>query len=96
MSKPKIYGFNNGGTHGFMRAVAITEEGIGLTMHLCSHEGFMPHDLGMDGQSDWKHEHYDKHYPDGWECEFVSSENFHTHEGLQAALKKARCSHETE
>lgn len=47
----------------------------------------MRHDLGMNGESTWKHEEYSKHYPEGFETEFVPTSDIGTHEGLQAALK---------
>jgi hypothetical protein len=80
----KIYCFNNGGSSGWMSAVAIAEDGHCLAGHTCSHEGYMRHDLGMDG-STWKHENYDKHYGAGnWELEWV--ENPKKHEGIQKAF----------
>jgi hypothetical protein len=70
-AKKKIYGFNNGGNPGFLHAIAICEDGHVLGQHLCSHEGFMRHDLGF-GDSTWKHENYDKHCgADGWELVWV-------------------------
>lgn len=83
--KHKIYCFNNGGSPGWLSAVALADDGHCLAGHTCSHEGYMRHDLGMDG-STWKHENYNKHFGEGnWELEWV--ENPKTHEGLQAAIK---------
>ena len=80
----KIYCFNNGGSYGWMSAVAIAEDGHCLAGHTCSDEGYMRHDLGMDG-STWKHEEYDKHYGAGnWELEWVDKPK--THEGIQKAF----------
>jgi hypothetical protein len=87
---PKVYGFNNGGNPGFMSAVAIAEDGTFLASHCCSSESFMPHDLGVDGESEWHHKAYREHYPDGFETEFVSYDSVDTHEGLQLAFKRAR------
>lgn len=84
MSKPKIYAFNNGGSRDWWYALAIAEDGTVLASHVCSHEGFMPHDLGVT--STWKHDLYNAHYPDGWEIEFVSYDDVATHEGLQKAF----------
>lgn len=96
--KPKIYGFNNGGPYGWMSALAVAEDGECVSGHTCSHEGFMPHDLGMDGKSDWHHDDYKKKYPDGYEVEFVPSEAIEKHEGLQRAfeLNKARAKEEAQ
>lgn len=80
----KIYCFNNGGSYGWMSAVAIAEDGHCLAGHTCTSEGYMRHDLGMDG-STWKHENYDKHYGAGnWELEWVDKPE--THEGIQKAF----------
>lgn len=83
--KHKIYCFNNGGSPGWLSAVAIAEDGHHLAGHICSHEGYMRHDLGMDG-STWKHEKYNEHYGEGnWELEWVSDIN--DHPGLTEALR---------
>jgi hypothetical protein len=62
--KHEIYCFNNGGSSGWMSAIAIADDGHCLAEHCCSHEGFMRHDLGMDG-STWKHNYYDEHFGAG-------------------------------
>jgi hypothetical protein len=81
----KIYAFSNGGSPGWMQALAICEDGIVLAEHICSDVGFMPHDLGVNGN--WKHENYDKHCGKGqWEIEWVPPEKIDTHEGIQAAF----------
>ena len=80
----KIYCFNNGGSYGWMAAVAIAEDGNVLAGHICSNESYMRHDLGIG--SNWKHENYDKHYGVGnWELEWVS--NLDDHVGFQEALR---------
>lgn len=81
----KIYCFNNGGPPEWLQACAIADDGHCLAGHICSHEGYMRHDLGMDG-STWKHELYNDHFGAGnWELEWVDDPK--THAGLQAALK---------
>ena len=86
---PTIYGFNNGGQPGFMDAVLIAESGHCLGGHCCSHEFYMPGDLGVtDGHRPDRHEGFRKHYPDGYRMEFVSYKDAGSHEGLQAAFKK--------
>ena len=84
--KSRIFIFNNGGPHRFLHACAIAEDGHVVAGHCCSHEGFMRHDMGMDG-SDWKHDAYNAHYPQGWELEWVDGHKIETHPGIQAALK---------
>lgn len=87
--KPKIYCFSNvvGGGDGI--AYAIAEDGTVLGSHWCSHEVYVPGDLGVtEGSRADRHEQdYAPHYPDGYEMEFVPSSEVRTHKGLQAALK---------
>lgn len=87
--KKKIYCFNNGGSPGWLEAVALGEDGQHLASHICSHEGYMRHDLGMDG-STWKHENYNKAYGEGnWELEWVDTDKLQEHEGLNKAIALA-------
>ena len=71
MTKPKIFIFANENDleiaeeHRLVYACAIAEDGTGLAAHMCSHRGWIPHDMGIT--SNWKHEVYDKHYPNGYE-----------------------------
>ena len=83
---PVIYGFNNGGSQGWLHAVAIAEDGNVLGGHICSDEGYMRADLGIiEGSRPDRHEEsYGKHYPDGYRMDFVPFE----HEGLQLAIKR--------
>lgn len=79
----KIYCFNNGGSEEWYIAVAICEDGHCLAQHVCSHPGFMPHDLGIT--SDWKHAGYNAHCGVGnWELEWVSDPK--QHDGLRQAF----------
>lgn len=81
----KIYAFNNGGSPGWLHAVALGDDGRVVAGHICSHESFMRHDLGVSG-SNWKHEQYDKYYGAGnWSIEWVDDPD--THEGLKAAIE---------
>jgi hypothetical protein len=87
-AKPKIYCFSNVVGGGDGAAYAIAEDGAILGSHWCSHEGFIPHDLGVqEGSRPDRHENdYAKHYPDGYEMEFVGSRRIDSHVGLQKAL----------
>jgi len=79
----KIYCFNNGGSIGWMNAVAIAEDGTCVAQHGCSSEVFMKHDLGIT--TNRKHDNYDAHYGEGnWELEWVA--DVPNHKDLQAAL----------
>lgn len=44
---PVIYGFNNGGSPGWYSGCLLAEDGAALGGHVCSAEGYMPHDLGI-------------------------------------------------
>jgi hypothetical protein len=85
---PVIYGFNNGGSSGFLQAVAVAEDGTCLGGHCCSAEGYMPHDLGiLAGTRPDRHEKsYRPHYPNGYRMEFVGYDDIKGHPGLNAAL----------
>jgi hypothetical protein len=84
----KIYCFSNvvGGRDGI--AYAIGDDGVVLGSHWCSHEFYVPHDLGvLEGARPDRHETYKKHFPNGYEMEFVRNADFDTHEGLREALR---------
>jgi hypothetical protein len=85
---PVIYGFNNGGSPGWMSAVLLAEDGTGLGGHCCSSEAYMPADLGvLDGTREDRHETFRSHYPDGYRMEFVTGDvvRARSHEGLERA-----------
>ena len=81
---PKIYGFVNGGSSGWYSVEALTEDGVFLAGHCCSHPAYGPHDIGVT--SDWHHESYRKYYPDGFEVVWI--EDAKTDERLKAAHAK--------
>jgi hypothetical protein len=86
---PVIYGFNNGGSPGWYSGVLIAEDGACLGGHVCSAEGYMPHDLGIiEGSRPDRHEEFQKHYPDGYRMDFVSKDDVLAHEGLEAAYQR--------
>jgi hypothetical protein len=87
---PVIYGFNNGGSPGWLAAQLIAQDGTPLGNHICSDEGYMPHDLGiLEGTRPDRHEEFRAHYPDGYRMEFVSSEAYPAHTGVNAAVELA-------
>jgi hypothetical protein len=45
--------------------MAIAEDGNVLAKHLSSNTHWAKHDIGIT--SDWKHNYYKAHYPDGYE-----------------------------
>lgn len=86
---PVIYGFNNGGSPGWYEGVLIAEDGTYIGNHLCSAEGYMPHDLGiLEGTRPDRHETFRKHYPDGYRMEFVSEREVREHSGLMEAYRR--------
>ena len=88
MEKNKIYCFSNvvGGGDGI--AYAMAEDGTVLESHFCSHEYYVPNDLDVDeGSRPDRHETYQKHYPNGYEMEFVRSTDIGNHKGLQKAFE---------
>lgn len=86
---PVIYGFNNGGSPGWYWGVLLAEDGTHLGGHVCSHEGYMEHDLGIsEGSRPDRHEGFQKHYPDGYRMEFVGSDSVMTHAGITAACER--------
>ena len=88
MNKPKIYAFSNVVGGGDGPCFAMAEDGTVLGSHYCSHEGFAPHDLGViEGARADRHEDYKKHYPDGYEMEFVPSREIDGHKGLNKAFE---------
>lgn len=89
---PTIYGFNNGGSAGCYQALSVSDDGHFLGSHICSHECYMPNDLGiLEGAREDRHlESYQKHYPDGYKMEFVGYSYVNSHECLLAALIKAK------
>ena len=86
---PVIYGFNNGGRPGWLSAVLLAEDGTHLGGHICSHEGYMLHDLGiLEGTREDRHETFRKHYPEGYRMEFIGLEDVKSHKGLDAACER--------
>lgn len=83
--KPKIFVFSGGLYGGDHVCYAMAEDGIVVGSHICSSEQWAIHDLGVS--SDWHHEDYKQHYPDGYEMEFVPLSEIGNHAGLQAATK---------
>jgi hypothetical protein len=62
---------------GDVMGFAIAEDGTGLARHLSSDVSFSKHDMGLT--SDWKHEEYEKHYPNRYELEWVDESELDNH-----------------
>ena len=87
---PFIIGFNNGGSPGWYTGQLISEDGFPLGNHICSHEGYMKHDLGiLEGARPDRHEEFKKFYPNGYKMDFVGLEEAKnkTHLILEKAIE---------
>jgi hypothetical protein len=85
---PVIYGFSNGGSKYWWEGRLVSEDGIFLGGHCCSHEAYMPHDLGvLEGARVDRHVGFKEIYPNGYRMEFVKHEAVSAHEKLQQILK---------
>ena len=85
---PKIYCFLNATEDGDGVAYALAEDGTVLGSHFCSGEYWVRNDLGVnEGSRLDRHKTYSKHYPDGYEMEFVAIKQFKTHAGLSKAIE---------
>jgi hypothetical protein len=95
VSKPKIFVFCNSCSPQWHHFAAIAEDGTALAGHICSHHGYAAHDMGVD-EKGWKRDIYAKHYPDGFEVEYVEvtcAADIDAHAGLKAALDLADAKH---
>lgn len=80
----KIFVFvNSGAGTDWQVGMALCEDGHCLAQHVSSSYGFFRHDMGLT--SDWKHEYYREHCPEGYELVEVKETN--GHEGIAAAYK---------
>lgn len=84
MTKGKIYCFINGGSYGWFDVQALSEEGHFITGHISSTVDFAKHDIGLT--SNWKHELYEKYYPDGYGLLWVDDPE--NNEELNEAYRK--------
>lgn len=81
---PVIYGFNNGGSPGWYQASLLASDGTAMGGHVCSAEGYMPHDLGIvEGSRPDRHEGFRAHFPDGYRMDFVKYDD----PAIDAAIK---------
>ena len=85
---PIIYGFNNGGSPGWYTAQLLAADGMALGSHICSHEGYMEHDLGiLEGSRSDRHETFKEHYPDGYKMVFIGVDEVKECAGLLEAYR---------
>ena len=80
---PIIFGYNAGGSPGWYDGVLLAQDGTYLGGHSCSHEGYMPHDLGiLEGTRPDRHEGFRAHYPNGYRMDFVPYDDVLSHKLL--------------
>jgi hypothetical protein len=70
---------------GAVLGYAMAEDGTGLANHLSSNISFSKHDMGLT--SDWKHDYYKEHYPDGYELEWIEEKDLDNHVEFCKACK---------
>lgn len=86
---PTIFGFNNGGFDSWYSGVLLAEDGECLGSHVCSHESYMPYDLGILAETrPDRHATFQEKYPDGYKMQFVPASEALTHFGLKRAYAK--------
>ena len=79
--KKKIYiayfPMTNKGDEYDVSGFALCEDGHGLASHWCSSKYWIEHDMGIT--SNWKHDTYEKHCPEGYELILIDNpENTNT------------------
>lgn len=74
---------NEGKGTDWVSSIALAEDGTYLAGHISSDTEWAKHDIGLT--SDWKHDLYRAHYPDGYEVEWV--ENPLDHSGVMSAYR---------
>lgn len=84
MGEPKIFCFVNSNQTGLLLVDALAENGAFLAQHASSSKDWAKHDIGIN--SDWKHDLYRAHYPEGFQLVWVDDPK--THPELQAAYQK--------
>lgn len=73
-SVKKIFCFiQSGSGTDFINVMAICEDGHVLANHLSSSKLWAMHDIGIN--SDWKHEKYKEHCPDGYEVVWLEADD---------------------
>ncbi len=81
-----IYVFCNSCEPNWHSIASVTADGRGVAGHVCSHHGFVEHDMGFVG--DWKHDTYNEMFPDGWALEWV--EDPRNHPVIKALIEACR------
>jgi len=68
---------NNAEITGDVIGYALAEDGVCIASHFSSGCNWSKHDMGIT--SDWHHDSYKKHYPDGYELEWIDFKDLDNH-----------------
>ncbi len=82
---------NNEEQSGDRHGIALCEDGVVLAEHVSSSLDWLKHDMGLT--SEWKHEAYRTHCPQGYQLVFVDQHMVASHEALNVAYKLSRLAH---
>lgn len=77
----KIFCFVKSKSTEYYNVIALCEDGHQLANHSSTTEGWAKHDIGIN--SNWQHNIYKAHCPDGYELIWI--DNPGEHEGIKAA-----------
>lgn len=80
----RVHGSTPGGD---VMGYALAQDGHCLCSHFSSSIGFAKHDMGLT--SDWKHEHYKAHAPDGYTLIWIDDPETDARWIAAVALNKA-------
>jgi hypothetical protein len=79
----KIFCFVRNTDNNWLYTVALAEDGNCIANHTSSNMTFAKHDIGIT--SDWKHDIYKEHYPNGYELVWLeTNEDFEREDFKQA------------
>lgn len=81
----KIFCFINGESSIGVFPLALAEDGTCLANHCSSNECWAMHDIGIN--SDWKHDKYKEHYPEGYELIWLEKKEDFEREDFKKACE---------
>lgn len=85
MNRIFVFCNNCSGDGDWHEFTALSEDGVFLAGHICSHHAYGPHDMGVI-ETGWKRDIYARHFPDGFTVEMV--DNPKTDQDVQAAYAR--------
>ena len=84
---------NDSTVGGDVEGYALCEDGALLAKHTSSNKTFSKHDMGLT--SDWNHDSYKEHCPEGFELEWVDDSRFVEAFGKYIKSKGGSIGHDT-